>query len=687
VDVAAPGVGIYATLKDGSYGYKSGTSMAAPHVAGLAALVFTTVSDTNGDGELNDEVRSRIEATCDDIGETGIGHGRINAARAVGDGAPVLPGSISGQVTDAENGSGLSGAQVTDGTRTTTTDAAGQYAIAGVPAGDYEVTASKEGYESSSMTVNVLSGSSAVANLSLTAAILPGSITGSVTDAEDGLPIAGATVSDGARTTTTDVAGGYTIADVPPGTCQVTASKSGYESASSTATVVSGDDALADFSLTEVSDTGSITGRVTDAENRSPIAGATVSDGTRTTTTDAFGKYVIASVPPWRVYQVTASKEGYESSSLSVIVLPGRSTLANLSLTEVAGLPGSITGSVTDAEGGSPIAGATVSDGTRTVTTDATGEYTIADVPAGTYQVTASKEGYQSSSTTVNVLSGSSAVADLALTAAMLPGSITGSVTDAENGSPIAGATVNDGTRTTTTDAAGEYTIADVPAGSHEVTASKEGYQSSSMTVNVLSGSSAVANLSLTEVVLPGSITGLVTDAEDGLPIAGATVSDGTRTVTTDTSGEYTIADVPPGTYQVTASKSGYESSTSTATVVSGGTSVTNFSLSPEPAPANTMWVNRIRFSTFLGSNLFVEVSVVSASGLVAGADVDLTLVCSTGELWNFSGTTNSAGYVKFRLGKAPVGSYAATVTGLACSGFTWDATKGITATSYVLSG
>jgi len=86
VDVAAPGVGIistYLSTSNGGYSFMSGTSMASPHVAGLAALVFTVVTDSNGNGRLNDEVRARIEANCDDIGVSGIGAGLINAYRAV----------------------------------------------------------------------------------------------------------------------------------------------------------------------------------------------------------------------------------------------------------------------------------------------------------------------------------------------------------------------------------------------------------------------------------------------------------------------------------------------------------------------------------------------------------------------------------------------------------------------------
>lgn len=87
VDVAAPGVEIYSTFPNHSnkigktnYDYASGTSMATPHVAGLAALVWSTNYGTN-----NTNVRRQIEATADKI--TGTGkywiYGRINTLNAV----------------------------------------------------------------------------------------------------------------------------------------------------------------------------------------------------------------------------------------------------------------------------------------------------------------------------------------------------------------------------------------------------------------------------------------------------------------------------------------------------------------------------------------------------------------------------------------------------------------------------
>src|SRR5205823_5931944 len=89
VPVAAPGSNIYSTINPNlnngaSYRTLSGTSMASPHVAGLAALLWATTYGTSANA-----VVSRLEATADPIAGTGANwlYGRINAQAAVAGGA------------------------------------------------------------------------------------------------------------------------------------------------------------------------------------------------------------------------------------------------------------------------------------------------------------------------------------------------------------------------------------------------------------------------------------------------------------------------------------------------------------------------------------------------------------------------------------------------------------------------
>ncbi|WP_084557964.1 S8 family serine peptidase [Hamadaea tsunoensis] len=79
-----------------------------------------------------------------------------------------------------------------------------------------------------------------------------------------------------------------------------------------------------------------------------------------------------------------------------------------------------------------------------------------------------------------------------------------------------------------------------------------------------------------------GTVSGVVTDASTGTPIAGATITSGTRTATSAADGSYSLT-VPAGDQPVTVTKFGYHDATATVTVTDGGTTTQDFALTPAP--------------------------------------------------------------------------------------------------------
>ena len=73
---------VLSTISEG-YSWSAGTSMAAPHVAGVAALIIAK----NGGKMSPQEVTKQLLKTADKIGGNGTsayyGKGRVNAFRAV----------------------------------------------------------------------------------------------------------------------------------------------------------------------------------------------------------------------------------------------------------------------------------------------------------------------------------------------------------------------------------------------------------------------------------------------------------------------------------------------------------------------------------------------------------------------------------------------------------------------------
>jgi thermitase len=82
VEVAAPGVDILSTLNGGGYAAFSGTSMATPHAAGVAALIWGQNPEFTAA-----QVRERLDNAVNDLGAAGrdnsFGFGRLNLVKAV----------------------------------------------------------------------------------------------------------------------------------------------------------------------------------------------------------------------------------------------------------------------------------------------------------------------------------------------------------------------------------------------------------------------------------------------------------------------------------------------------------------------------------------------------------------------------------------------------------------------------
>jgi hypothetical protein len=166
------------------------------------------------------------------------------------------------------------------------------------------------------------------------------------------------------------------------------------------------------------STTGSIAGQVTDQTDPShpAVAGAQVTcscAGGIVTSTDTSGDYSFNAVPAGSGYGLTFSASGYTTESISnVSVTAGSTTNENEVLPETGGV---VYGEVTNANGGSPIGGATVTCNcsvAMTATSAADGNYSFDEVSPGTgYTLSASAPGFiTESGVSVPTVNGGAAV-------------------------------------------------------------------------------------------------------------------------------------------------------------------------------------------------------------------------------------------------------------------------------------
>jgi len=215
-----------------------------------------------------------------------------------------------------------------------------------------------------------------------------------------------------------------------------------------------------------------------------------------------------------------------------------------------------VTGQVLDAETATPLIDAAVSVLGRTVGSDPAGHYRLAAVAPG-LSIVAQADGYKTMAERVSAPRRLFAQ-EVALDFALPPKVLAGSVRDAATGAPLAGATVSGDGQSVTTDAAGDYRLARLRAGSN-LHFQADGYYPLALPPPGLPRPDGGGwwGGTLPVALPPTRLAGVVSDAQTGTPLPGAQVVAGALMAQTNAAGAYSLERLLEGS-TVVARADGY---------------------------------------------------------------------------------------------------------------------------------
>ena len=466
-----------------------------------------------------------------------------------------IPGSVKG-ITQPN--SDLAVVETGDITRA---DNNGNFRVAGLAEGSYTLSITHTDYESKNLSFSIAKNKETdLGQINLIAK--NGSLGGST--------VAGASITFAGQNTVADGAGAFSISGVAPGTYTLAISHPDYHTFSKDYTIAANENkAIGNIALD--GKPGSITGKVENVLNSSPLQGAsvTVLDTGQNTTTNSSGQFTVSGIEAGSyTLQVVHNDFADYTTNINVNI----NSTANIGIISLIASPGSVSG-ITQAGADVSLTGSNTYNGLA----DSAGNFSISGVVPGTYTLTVSHPDYYQSDQSVVVGIGKN--------------TNVGSVPLAPKEGTVSGETVLNsvvelnGQLVNITDPADPtFTFNSVPVGIHTLKVIHPDYEQYTRSVTV----EANQTVDLGAIILtarPGSISGTVSNQADGIEVANATVKlvELNKLDTTDSSGRYSFTGIAEGKYTLEVTHNDYSIKSVSVNVAKNQNATMNVDLTANP--------------------------------------------------------------------------------------------------------
>jgi uncharacterized membrane protein len=431
---------------------------------------------------------------------------------------------------------------------------------------DFDVKANQVGNSASALRVIP---ATVMVNGLKTQAGNTGMLKGVVRDPQ-GKPVPRALVNlKGIAMARTDSQGQYTFLNVPAGAHQLNIQKSGLMLKSQQVQVLAkkNNESQTQYAASDrtpketlkqsviVRGAGAtLRGRVSDFD-KNPLAGvkvtALLASGAVSVLSNDKGKFELRELKQGQ-YRLLVSKPGFDNANQTIQLGEGKSESVDLQMKKsasqtavkiieaqrlrreaaqsqpnntparipVANRPtetskGQLAGRIVDAQSGRPLAGAMVTlQGQPAARSDADGNYTVANLPQGSYRLSISKSGFADQSKSTSIRGGSATREDFSLrretarvdngpirvtpTTPARSGGLRGQVIDARTGRPLAGASIYIANQqAAATNQAGVFTVSNLQPGNYPVVVKMAGYADTGGSVAIRSGEAAAVSYRL----------------------------------------------------------------------------------------------------------------------------------------------------------------------------------------------